>query len=98
MIYKVMVTETQRRTIWVEANTPDEAERRAEEAYDVRLVDMNESDSREWDCKSLGEYVCPGCGGNLVPSYGDAEDEDETGEDYYWYPDWLTCGNCGHDE
>ena len=97
MIYKVVVTETQRMTIKVEANTPEEAERRAEEIHEAELLNMNESQNREWDCKSLGEYICPECGSKMTPAYEYGE-ENGDGEDHYWFPDWLICSKCNYEE
>lgn len=95
MVYKVLITETHRMTVEIEANSPEEAKQRAEEVHEAGLLDMDDTNDREWSCESLGEYVCPKCGGQLIPNYDDIEDEDETGEDYYWYPDWLVCADCG---
>jgi hypothetical protein len=93
MVYSVVVTEIQRMTIEVEANSSEEATQRAEEIHEEGLLDMDESEDREWNCVCTEEYTCPRCGGHMIPHY----DDDEPGEDHWWYPDTLVCSDCEYE-
>lgn len=68
MVYKVLITETQRYTAEVEANSPEEATQKAYENSCAGEYDIDGSDDREETYEVIGFednkalHPCPECG------------------------------------
>lgn len=84
MVYKVMITETQRMTVDVEANSVDDADKKAKDMYNNGECELDHSSDWEYEI----HVKCPDCGeiGALLSEWVDPADETHRG---------LICNKCG---